>query len=308
MFEGNAKNLAETGWGVVFAPDTPVTVRNELSALLEHRREQATLDGKNDYYKEFSYRPGETVRDFLRRHGVRPDASPDPDRGVPYYLLLVGDPESLPYPFQKELDIYYGVGRIHFEALQDYRLYAQSVVSAEMEPRRARQVTFFGVKNDNDPATLQKTSELILPLAQNTLSSRTMNWEVRTLTDQDANKARLARILGGDETPALLFLASHGVGFSPDDEHQIARQGGLVCSDWPGPESTEGILRDHYFTADDLLDEANVKGLIAFLSADYSAGTQDYEKLFSQRGPGGEKPNRTTPFRLAPLPTAAQPS
>ena len=41
VFDCDPRNLAETGWGVVFAPGTPEKVKQALSPLLAHRREQA---------------------------------------------------------------------------------------------------------------------------------------------------------------------------------------------------------------------------------------------------------------------------
>ena len=268
------ENLAQAGWGVIFAHDADAAIAEALGELLKHRREQASAEKPR--YKEYSgadgYRPDETKDKFLARQGMGPGAA-NPDK-VPYYLLIVGDPEKIPYRFQYQLDVTYAVGRVHFETLDEYRQYAHNVVQAETNTApRKRRAAFFGVKNAGDKATQMSADTLVTPLASE-LKAEKADWEISTILSDDATKVRLKKLMGGDETPSLLFTASHGMSFPNADPRQLHHQGALLCQDWPGPLKHRGpIPEGFYFSQDDIEKDAQLSGLIAFHFACYGAGT-----------------------------------
>jgi TIR domain/Peptidase family C25 len=274
------KRLDQAGWGVVFAHDADPAVREALAPLLALRREQAG-DLFRVYEQAGGYRPGEAKAKFLARHGVGPGPA-DPAK-VPYYLLLVGSPEAIPYRFQSQLDVQYAVGRLHFDRVEDYARYAASVVAAETgEVTLPRRMSFFGVENPGDAATHLSTEQLVAPLLAALRTARP-DWQMSAVLNGEATKANLARLLGGGETPALLFTASHGLEFPSGDPRQRPHQGALLCGDWPGPDEWRGpIPQDFYFAGDDLAAGASLHGLMTFHFACYGAGTPRLDDFAQQ--------------------------
>jgi hypothetical protein len=179
--------LEEAGWAVIFAHTAPHATREALKPLLEYRKNQA---GKYDreYAGSLGYCTGESKLDFLARHGAGPGLA-DPDK-VPYYLLIVGDPEAIPFQFQYHLDVQYAVGRIAFDSVEEYANYARSVVDAEtrvlaLEPT----AVFFATQNPGDEATALSATELVEPLATHIASKLkpgTASWKTTIIAREKA--------------------------------------------------------------------------------------------------------------------------
>src|SRR5947199_4039412 len=270
--------LDEAGWGVIFPRSADCEpLREALAPLLDLRRAQA---GKRQerFFREFAgedgYREGETKVAFLARHGAGPGPA-DPEK-VPYYLLLVGDPEAIPFSFQYQLDVQYAVGRLCFDELEDYRRYAESVVAAEAGGAgRRRRACFFAPANPGDPVTASLSAHLTQPVADGMRGDKP-GWSVETVLRGEASRGRLRALL--EEAPAFLFAACHGLGFAAGDPDQRDRQGALVCQDWPGP-GPGGIDREQYFAAEDVGDHADVHGLVAFCFACFGAGTPRWDEI-----------------------------
>jgi hypothetical protein len=275
------KDIAQTGWAVIFPAATDQAIKDALGELLAHRKAQANrLKARyHEYVGPTGFQPGDTKNTFLARLGAGPGPV-DPDV-VPYYLLIVSAPDTIPYSFQAQLDVAYAVGRIHFDALEDYARYAHSIVQAERDglclPRRA---TFFGVSNRNDSATSRTATELVSPLAEQVQADQPA-WSISTVLGEAATKARLAQLMGGEETPALLFTACHGIGFNLRDPRQYQQQGALVCQDWPGPIEARGrsLSAEWYLAAEDVMDDAQPFGTIAFHFACFGAGTPQFDEF-----------------------------
>jgi hypothetical protein len=198
---------------------------------------------------------------------------------VPYYLLIVGGPEEIPFHFQYQLDVQYAVGRIHFDRLEEYGNYARSVVAAEAaDAALASQVAFFDPVNPGDELTKNSAEKLVAPLHHRLQERFGSPWQIQPPLAGNATKEQLKRFMGGADTPDLLFAACHGVEFPKEDDRQVRHQGALVCQEWPGPGAEPSVPPDYYFSGDDLGDEDNLKGMIAFFFACYGAGTPRFDE------------------------------
>jgi hypothetical protein len=304
------RNRGQAGWGILFPHEDPfadpkvAAIKEALQPLLDLRQEQA-----GDLYKIYEgrdgYRANETAQDFVERHGARLPDPADPEK-IPYYLLIVGSPDEIPFHFQYQLDVQYAVGRIDFGSdIQAYANYANSVVAAEAKDA-SRKVTFFGVSNAGDEATQLSAEHLVEPLYERIQNRHGDQWQINAILRQEAKRARLLRLLGGPETPALLFAACHGIEFPTDapEEYQARYQGALLCQDWRGPGvSRDMVPRSDYLAGEDLTGDENLLGTIAFFFACFSAGTPRLDEYTKQAFLDEPRVIAEKPF-VAPLPKA----
>jgi hypothetical protein len=276
--------LDSVGWGIVFEQEADPAVREALEPLIAHRQRQAASG--EDLFREFAgsdgYRPGESGRDFQARHGVTPGII-DPRR-IPYYLLIVGSPESVPWQLQQSLGVQFAVGRLHFDSVEEYAAYARSVIQVEATSQAARsRVELFAVVNPDDPVTAAMQTTLVEPLTHG-LREWYGEAAVSLLTGPDATKDGLADLLRRAGSRRLLFLAGHGVGFPAGDPLQESDQGALLCADWPGPQAWRGAIPpDLYFAARDVPEDATTLGSITLIFASYGAGTPKTDEFAKVR-------------------------
>ena len=132
-------------------------------------------------------------------------------------------------------------------------------------------------------------------------ATRALDAQIKLTLGAEAKKAAVCPFLT-TKTPDVLFWASHGLGYREIKPDQELYQGSLVCQDWPGPLKwkKQAIPKEFRVSADDVTDDANVAGLIAFFFACYSAGTPRYDE-FAHRGSGPPQERARAPF-VARLP------
>ncbi len=275
------QDLRDAGWGVVSPADIDPGIREAMRPLLERRLEQAT----EKRFQELTYLPGETSLDFWRRHGVGPGVL-DPER-LPYYLLIVGDPDDVPFGIQRELGVPHAIGRLSFASVDEYAAYSRHLVDSEVQAATHRRVAaLFGVENSGDTLTRLSVEHLVRPLRER-LASRSTGWGVETYLRSTASKARLASLLSAKDGPSVLLTTSHGVRFGAADPRQGSHQGALLCADWPGPARWTGraLPDEHMFAAHDVATDARLDGLVALFLACHTAGTSRLDS-FAEGGSG----------------------
>lgn len=295
---------SQAGWAVIFHAAETMAVKDALAPLVEHRR--ARFGAQR--VRILDYRSGEEWRSWLARQGVEP-GSILPHR-VPYYLLLVGDPERIPFAFEHLLSIEYAVGRLSFEQAEDYRRYAESLIAYETGASvpNGRSMTFFGARHSFDRATQLSADQLVRPLANGqpatgndpALRSVSEGFASSKLIASAATKANLGEVFSPPakgKPVAFLFSATHGIGWPAGNPGQEALQGALLCQDWSGPGSMPPAA---YFSAADLPSDARVHGLICFLFACYGAGTPRYDSFLHK--PGAAPPEIAARPFVAALP------
>jgi hypothetical protein len=274
------EKLDEAGWGIILHENASPDVKAALAPLIDRRNKAAGA-----LFKALDYKTGEQTRDWYRRQGITPGAL-DPEI-VPYYLLIVGSPEDIPFEFQYLLGVDFAVGRLSFGTAAEYARYAESVVSYETATAilNAKQIAYWGTRHLGDGATQLSSSLLVGPLANGdpNLAGRLkkplhaeFGFDRQLRLADDATKEALLATLGQATPPALLFTASHGMQLAPGRSKQQAVQGALLCQDWPGFGT---IGPDHYLAATDVPDDANVRGLVAFFFACFAGGTPKVDQF-----------------------------
>jgi hypothetical protein len=278
----DANDLCQSGWGIIFAPGVDQEIKDALKPLIDHRK---TADPFVVYEGPTSVLPGDSARVWLSRQGVRLDVV-DPAKGVPFYLLIVGPPDSIPFEFQYLLDIYWAVGRIWFDTADEFRQYAESVIHYETASAvpTTKNIAMFATEHDFDNATQLFTRNVAKPLSTGegvtpTPIGKRQKFGLKTLFGENATKASLAELLRGRTdigSPSLLFSGSHGMEFRAEDPRQAANQGAIVCQDWGGLGTITG---DHWFAANDVPVDAKVHGMMHVFFACHAGGCADVDNF-----------------------------
>src|SRR5439155_9768667 len=142
------EQITDAGWAIITHAEEDPAVLQALEPLFQHRLQQI---GNPATVKKLTYND-QTFVDWLAANNVAP-GSVKPNK-VPFYLLVVGTPERIPFEFTQLLDIEYAVGRLDLNSAADYALYARGVVDYETTPAitNNKEVVFFGTQHIDDMA------------------------------------------------------------------------------------------------------------------------------------------------------------
>jgi hypothetical protein len=303
-------DLAQTGWAVLFASDADPAIKEALKPLIDWRKSQVNDDKLCRVFEgPAGVRPNQTAGSWALAKGVSLAAPVGPRRGVPFYLLIVGSPQRIPFEFQAQFDLQWAVGRLHFDKVADYASYAQKVVEYEQGsgPVQQRRAAVWMPRNPGDLATPMLAAAVgadFLGQGEAPPLGQRQRFKVTSfIGDGQATKARLADIFRGTidgGAPAVVFTGSHGAEWAiADPAIQQQRQGALVTQEW-----SRGLplQRDHYFSAEDLPADARVHGLMAFVFACFGGGCPDKDSYFFAAD-GSKVPLAPAPL-IASLPQA----
>ena len=212
-------------------------------------------------------RPKQTAGSWALAKACRSPRRSVPRKGVPYYLLIVGPPQRIPFEFQAQFDLQWAVGRLHFDKVADYAAYAQKVVEYEkgLAPAAAAGARAVWMpRNPGDLATPLLAGAVGAEFPRRRACRPTPLGQRQRLRDHVVHRRRpgdqahasptssAARIDGG--APSIVFTGSHGAEWSiADPAIQRERQGALVTQEWSAASRSS---RDHYFGGEDLPADA----------------------------------------------------
>jgi len=271
--------LRLTGWGVLFGPNTPQTIKDNLKPLLKHREKEVDdktpdkhlfqiFDGDHGGYKP-EYK---TADDWLKQFGAESGAQVVRKKGVPYYLMIVASPQDIPFEFQYQLDVYWAVGRLWLENDEDYAAYAKAVVEYEQGLREtaAQRLTFFATRFAKDNgATALFCDSLVTPLLGDGIAQE-RGFETEFITGPEATRDRLLKLYGAkQDRPAIYFCGSHGLKRGGASPALPDTMGALMCENWTGDQPP---VPAQWVAGGDLPADADLSGTMHFLFACYSAG------------------------------------
>ena len=171
-----------------------------------------------------------------------------------------------------ELGDAYAVGRLWFDDLQAYHVYAQRLVEFERRPAELRRsLTFFGPANPDDTASQFIAYKLIMPLFER-LKRESGDWNVSLVDPPRQPRPAHAALSPRATAPAGHHRAGGGIPTGPRPPASFTRRHclpGLARTAQMGQE----LPPDFFLSGEDIPADADLTGMISIHMSDYSLGT-----------------------------------
>jgi hypothetical protein len=188
--------------------------------------------------------------------------------GTPHYVLIVGDPERIPFHFQAVLDSAASVGRLAFAEVGALEAYVEKVLRVEADTvgSTRRQALMFATDRGAPDPTHYSRRFMAEPIQQHLDG---LGVPVRGLYGADATQERLLEALTGGRF-ALIYTATHGAALPQASlETQREVNGAIVCTPEPGATQPE-LLAARDVPGEDV---PVAEGAVVFAFACFSGGT-----------------------------------
>ncbi|HUU47712.1 MAG TPA: hypothetical protein VMW55_02900 [Nitrosopumilaceae archaeon] len=208
-------------------------------------------------------------------------------REPPKYILIIGDPQSIPLGLQAKLSIVAFVGRLDFDDVNEIREYAEKIIRIENSDTGFvnREATFFttdqGINSSGcyDPTHFSRfdVEKELIPNVDSLASKFELpnKFSTNKLTETDATKNELQHSIK-DSTPGLVLTSSWGM-CAPGENMALQKEfGGAICCQG-NPDNIP--YKDLLFTAADVLPDPFLEGGVFIQQSSFSYGTPASSEL-----------------------------
>ncbi|MGZ7111597.1 MAG: hypothetical protein ACXVIU_09810 [Halobacteriota archaeon] len=187
---------------------------------------------------------------------------------VPHYVLIVGEPDQVPFRFQSVLATVASVGRVAFDSLGDLQQYIKKLIRIETaaNPLVSKEAFMFAPDGGPSEPTYFSHKYMVEPLAREIRDE--LGFAVRAIVGEEATKMNLTAALSSSNS-ALVYTASHGLGAIDESADYQKQYNGAICCQHAGRLNSDAL-----FSANDVpLNQPFLEGAVFFQFACFGYGT-----------------------------------
>ena len=259
----------QMGWTYLIHEDEPLfgDIIETIRPLAEHR-------GMNRPDKPLIF-TSYTNDDYLTWMSKTLVRDPVTFKPAPHYIMIIGNPDLIPFKFQAALSTRSCVGRLDIDSKEDLKTYVDKVIRIEnsQQPYVTDETIFFATdeginkKGCSDP-TFYSHHYLSKPLSKYVQNQ--IQFKTNEIMAEKATKKNLLDVLGRSK-PSLIFTASHGTSpYGESADVQKKYTGAIVCQGY----RESGDEDDSLITEDDIpIDRPFVEGSVFIQFGCFGYGT-----------------------------------